>query len=334
MPRIAINGFGRIGRQTLKAAWGRKGFNLVAINDLTDAATLAYLLKYDTNYGIWHEQVTAGAGYLQIGKKKIPVYAEKDPSKLPWKKLKVDVVIESTGFFRDKKGAELHRQAGAHRVVISAPGKGMDIPTFVFGANGEEAKKSAAGVINNASCTTNSTAPVLAILDEAFGVEKAMLTTVHGYTSSQALVDSPQPQDLRRGRAAAVNMIPTTTGAAKATTETLPQLTDVFEGIAIRVPVPTVSLSDMTVLLNTEAVTIDQVNNVFHQAVKKARWKGVVAVTELPLVSTEFVGDPHSATVDLGLTRVTGGNLVKVVAWYDNEWGYANRLAEMAMLIG
>lgn len=334
MPRIAINGFGRIGRQTLKAAWGKKDFQVVAINDLTDSATLAYLLKYDTNYGIWPQDVKAGEGYIQIGKKKIPVYAEKDPSKLPWAKLKVDVVIESTGFFRDKAGAELHLQGGAKKVVISAPAKGADIPTFVFGANGEVAKKSSATVINNASCTTNSTAPVLAMLDEAFGVEKAMLTTVHGYTSSQALVDSPQPKDLRRGRAAAMNIIPTSTGAAKATGETLPQMEGVFDGIAIRVPVPTVSLSDMTVLLKKAIVTVEEVNEALRKASKKPRWKGVVAVTEEPLVSTDFIGDPHSATVDLGLTRVTGGNLVKVVAWYDNEWGYANRLAEMAMLIG
>lgn len=332
MPRIAINGFGRIGRQTLKAAWGHPGFDIVAINDLTDSATLAYLLKYDSNYGIWHHEVKHGEGYLEIDGKKIPVCAEKDPSKLPWKKLKVDVVIESTGFFTDKEGASLHLKAGARKVVISAPAKGTEVPTFVLGANEDAVADTKADVINNASCTTNSIAPVLAILDEAFGVEKAMLSTVHAYTSTQELVDSPIPKDPRRGRAAACNIVPTTTGAAKATGETLPQFNNLFDGISIRVPVPTVSLSDMVMVMKRN-VTVEEVNKAIVEATKKARWKGIVAATDEPLVSTDFIGDPHSAIVALDLTTVVGGNLLKVVAWYDNEWGYSNRLAEMAIKI-
>lgn len=331
MANIAINGFGRIGRTALKAGWGRPGFSVVAINDLTDAATLAYLLKHDTNYGGWSVPVAAQGNALVVGGVTIPVFAEKDPSALPWAKLGVDVVLESTGLFVTEEGAMAHVKAGAKRVVISAPAKGGHVPTYVLGVNEKGLKKETAPVINNASCTTNSVAPVTAVVDEAFGIAKAMLTTVHGMTASQALVDSPK-KDLREGRAAAENMIPTTTGAAIAVTQTLPQLKGKFDGLSVRVPIPTVSLSDMTFVLK-RAVTKEEVNEALVKASKSARWKGILGVTDEPLVSSDFVGDPHSCIVDLGLTNVVDGDLVKVVAWYDNEWGYANRLCEIALAL-
>ncbi|MFH1712137.1 MAG: type I glyceraldehyde-3-phosphate dehydrogenase [Patescibacteria group bacterium] len=332
MARIAINGFGRIGRQTFKAAWNKPGFNVVAINDLTDAKTLAHLLKYDTNYGKWGVSVKAGKDFIVVGKKKIPIFAEKDPANLPWKKYKVDVVIESTGFFVTEEAASAHLQAGAKRVIISAPAKGGNVPTYVLGANttGYDYKEKAA-IINNASCTTNCVAPITAILHEAFGVKKALMSTVHGYTSTQRLVDGPH-KDLRRARAAAVNIIPTSTGAAIATTETIPDLKNKFDGISIRVPILTVSLMDGTYLLKRKT-TVEEINKFIIAATKKPRWKDLVGYTDEPLVSVDFVGDPRSAIVDLGMTRIVDGDLVKVVAWYDNEWAYALRLAEMALFV-
>lgn len=330
MANIAINGFGRIGRQAFKAGWGKRGFNVVAINDLTDAKTLAHLLKYDSNYGTWDVPVSSGKGWIKVGRRKIPVYAQKDPELLPWKKHRVGLVIESTGFFRTKELASAHITAGAKRVLISATSKDDSIGTFVKGSNAQLIKKSGDNIVSNASCTTNCAAPVVAILEEAFGVKKAMLSTVHGYTATQNIVDGPH-KDLRRARAAAVNMIPTTTSAAKATALTIPSLKGRFDGIAIRVPIPTVSLSDITLLLKKK-VTIEEVNVAFKKAIKKSRWKGVVDVTNEPLVSSDFVGNPHSAVIDLQMTRVVGGDLIKVMAWYDNEWGYANRLVEMAIV--
>ncbi|MDP2631996.1 MAG: type I glyceraldehyde-3-phosphate dehydrogenase [Candidatus Uhrbacteria bacterium] len=332
MSTIAINGFGRIGRQTFKAGWGKAGFNIVAINDLTDAKTLAYLLRYDTNYGTWDVPVRSSGNTLIVDGKKIPVLSEKDPSALPWGDLGVDIVIESTGFFATEELAMMHINAGAKRVIISAPSKGGNVPTYVLGASKKDPSKEKASVINNASCTTNCAAPMVAILHEAFGVEKAMLTTVHGYTSTQKLVDSPH-KDLRRGRAAAVNMIPTSTGATRATGEAYPSIKDKFDGIAIRVPIPTTSLSDVTMLLKKD-VTVEKVNNAIKKACKTSRWKGIAGWTEEPLVSSDFVGNAYSAVFDLAMTRVVGGNLVKIIAWYDNEWGYANRLSELAVFAG
>jgi glyceraldehyde 3-phosphate dehydrogenase len=329
MANIAINGFGRIGRNVLKVGWGKPGFKVVAINDLTDAVTLAYLLRHDTNYGTWAVPVSAKGKNLIIDGQVILVLAEKDPSALPWKKLKVDVVIESTGFFVTEEGSMAHIKAGAKRVVISAPAKGGNVPTYVLGVNDGKLKLEKAKVINNASCTTNSVAPVTAVMDEEFGIAKAMLTTVHGMTASQSLVDAPR-HDVREGRAASENIIPTTTGAAIAVTQTLPQLKNKFDGLSIRVPVPTVSLSDMTFVLKRKT-TKEEVNAVLIKAAKSPRWKGILGVTSELLVSSDFVGDPHSAIVDLALTNVVDGDLVKVVAWYDNEWGYANRLAEIAL---
>lgn len=328
MAHIAINGFGRIGRSTFKAGWGKKGFDVVAVNDLTDPKTLAHLLKYDTNYGTWNVPVKAGKDCLIVDGKKIPVYAQKDPTLLPWKDLKVDVVIESTGFFRTKDKAGLHLKAGAKRVIISAPAKEGGIPTYVLGVNSANLKKEKASVLNNASCTTNCATPVLAILEDAFGIKKAMMSTVHGYTADQNLVDGPHT-DLRRARAAAENIVPTSSGASEAVAATIPPLAGKFDGYAIRVPVSTVSLLDLTALLK-KRVTTEEVNAALVKASKSPRWKGIVECTNEELVSKDFVGNTHSAIIDLPLTRVVDGDLVKVVAWYDNEWGYANRLAEIA----
>lgn len=329
MARIAINGFGRIGRATFKAGWGKPGFKVVAINDLTDAKTLAYLLKHDSVYGRWSKEVKATKNSIIIDGTEVPVLSQKDPLQLPWDKMEIDVVTESTGIFRTEEKASMHISAGAKRVIISAPAKGGNVPTRVISVNDIEVKDDSAKVINNASCTTNCVAPVTAIIHEAFGVEKALMTTIHAYTSTQNLIDGPH-KDLRRARAAAINMIPTSTGAAIATTQTIPDLEGKFDGLAVRVPIPVSSLSDITFLLSKD-VTVEEVHKAFKKAVKTARFAGVVRCTEEPIVSTDIVGDPHSAIVDFGLTRVVGGNLLKVVAWYDNEWGYAHRLAEMAL---
>lgn len=330
MANIAINGFGRIGRQAFKAGYGKKGFDVVAINDLGDAETLAYLLKYDTNYGMWDHEVSHKEHAIVVDGKEIPVYAERNPEEIPWGDHSVDIVIESTGVFREKEAAKAHVKAGAKRVIISAPGK-SEMPTYVKGVNEQDGSDDDT-VVSNASCTTNCASPVLSVLDEAFGVEKAMLNTVHGYTASQNLVDGNH-KDLRRGRAAAENMIPTTTGAAKATMKVMPQLDGKFDGLAIRVPLSTMSLTDITALLSKDA-TVEDINEAFKKAANSPRFKGVLRVNEEPIVSSDLVGDPYSAIVDAEMTRVVGGNMVKILAWYDNEWGYANRLAEMAVFFG
>lgn len=327
---IAINGFGRIGRQAFKVAFSKKDLKIVAINDLTDTKTLAHLLKYDTAYGRYELPVEFDEKNLIVKGKKIPVFAEKDPTMLPWGKLKVDVVLECTGRFTKKEDAQMHIKAGAKKVVISAPAKGGGVPTYVRAVNCGKVPKEKSLVINNASCTTNSIGPVMAVLSEKFGIEKAMMTTAHGYTADQNLQDGPH-KDLRRARAAAENIVPTTTGAAIAVTEVIPGLLNVFDGLALRVPVPTVSVSDMTVLLKKN-VTKEEINKAMVEASKLARFAGVLTTTSEQLVSSDFVGNPHSAIVDLSLTNVVGGNLVKVVAWYDNEVGYANRLIEIAEL--
>lgn len=329
MAIIAINGFGRIGRQAFRAAWGRKGSKVVAINDLTDTATLAHLLKYDTAYGTWPNSVSADKECIIVDGKKIPVFAEKDPTVLPWKKYKVDVVLECTGRFTTAEGGEMHINAGARKVIISAPAKG-NVPTYVMSVNSGAVKAEQAVIINNASCTTNCIGPLMLVLQERFGVEKAMMTTVHSYTADQNLQDGPH-KDLRRARAAAQNIVPTTTGAAIATTEVIQELQGNFDGLSIRVPVPTVSIADITAVVHRE-VTKDEVNEVFERAAKESRFKGILMVTKEPLVSSDFIGNTHSAIVDLSLTNVLGGTMVKVVAWYDNEAGYASRLVEMAEL--
>lgn len=330
MKNIAINGFGRIGRHALKAAISKKDIKIVAINDLTDTKTLAHLLKYDTAYPDVEYSIEYDEKNLIIKGHKIPVYAEKDPSVLPWGKLKVDVVLECTGKFTKKEGAELHLKAGAKKVIISAPGKGGDIPTYVRGVNCAQVGKETAPIINNASCTTNCIAPVMAVLEERFGIEKAMMTTVHAYTADQNLQDGPH-KDLRRARAAAQNMVPTTTGAAKAVAEVIPSLRSNFDGLAVRVSTITVSLSDIVMVLKKN-VTKEDINNAFIEASKTERFANVLGVTDQELVSSDFIGNTNSCIVDLPLTYVVDGNLVKVIAWYDNEYGYAHRLVEMAEL--
>lgn len=328
--QIAINGFGRIGRQAFKVAFAKKDIKIVAINDLTDTKTLAHLLKYDTGYGHYDVPVDFDEKNLIVKGKKIPVYAEKDPTQLPWGKLKVDVVLECTGRFTKKEDAGMHLKAGARKVIISAPAKGGDVPTYVRAVNCAKCHKETSPVINNASCTTNCIGPVMAVLNETFGIEKAMMSTIHGYTSDQNLQDGPH-KDLRRARAAAENIVPTSTGAASATAEVIPDLAGSFDGLALRVPVLVSSLSDITIVLKKN-VTKEEVNQAFVEAAKTERFAGVLTTTTEPLVSSDFRGNTYSATVDLSLTNVVGGNLVKVVAWYDNEVGYANRLVEMAEL--
>ncbi len=333
MLRVAINGFGRIGRTTLKAGWDRKDIQFVAVNDLTEPEILAHLLKYDSVFRAWPHKVDFDAHHVIIDGKKLPVVAETEPTKLPWKKYNVDVVIESTGRFTNMKDAKKHLASGAKKVVISAPAK--EVPTYLMGVNHEKLKKSDT-IVNNASCTTNSIAPVAAIMAEAFGVKKAMMTTIHSVTAEQNLVDGLPPKlhpDLRRARSALVNLVPTSTGAAKATTEALPKLKDKFDGIAVRVPTIDVSLSDFTFVLKRK-VTVKQVNAAFRKAAKSKRWKGVVTVSDAPLVSSDFIQNPSSSIVDLEMTRVVDGDLVKVLAWYDNEWGYSVHLMDMVEHVG
>lgn len=327
MIRMAINGFGRIGRQAFKIAFERRDVEIVAINDLTDAETLAHLLKYDTNYGIYERPVKVDGKTLVVGTKKIPIVAEPDPVKLPWKKYKVDVVLECTGRFTDPAAASQHLEAGAKKVVLSAPAKGKSVKTVVLGVN-EEVVDNDDRIISNASCTTNCIAPVMQILENEFGVEKAMMTTVHSYTASQRLTDAPA-KDLREARSAAENIVPTTTGASTAAAQTIPSLKNKFNGLSVRVPSPVVSLSDITALLSVN-VTVEQLNRVFKRAAKEPYYQGILAVTDEPLVSSDLRGNAHSTIVDLSLTDVVDGNMVKVVAWYDNEWGYSNRLVELA----
>lgn len=324
--RIAINGFGRIGRAAFKIAWERSDLEVVAINDLTDNKTLAYLLKNDSNYGTYHHEVSADESGIIVDGKSVRVLAEKDPAALPWGEIQVDVVIESTGFFTTQEGASKHIEAGAKRVVISGPTKSDGVDTIVIGAN-DEAIEGSTQVVSNASCTTNSLGSVMAILDSKFGVEKSMLTTVHSYTASQALQDAPK-KDPREGRNAAENIVPTSTGAAIAVTKALTGLAGKFDGISMRVPTPVVSISDVTALLSRD-VTVDEINQVFREAAEEPFYQGILGVSDEPLVSRDYIGNSHSGTVDLALTRVVGGNLAKVCVWYDNEWGYSNRLVEL-----
>lgn len=330
--RIAINGFGRIGRNAFKIAMARDDMEVVAINDLTDTKTLAYLLKHDSNYGTYGPEVSFDETHITVDHHRVLVLAEKEPQKLPWSELKIDVVIESTGRFTHPEDLELHVKAGAKKVVLSAPMKeGKGDETFVFGAN-EDKLEHDRPVVSNASCTTNCISPIMAVLSDKLGIEKSLMTTVHSYTASQALQDAPN-KDLREGRNAAENIVPTTTGAAKAAALTVPELMDVFDGLSIRVPTPVVSLSDITLVAKRDT-SAEEINDILTKASKEERYKGVLTTTSEELVSSDLIGDSHSAIVDLNLTKVVGGNLVKVVAWYDNEWGYSNRLVEMVALAG
>lgn len=332
MMKVAISGFGRIGRNAFKAAYEKhkEKIEIVAINDLAPAHVLAHLLKYDSNYGVWNREVSSEEFAVLVGGKRIPVFAEKEPLKLPWKDLKVDVVIECTGKFTDKEGAMQHIQAGAKKVVISAPSKGKDpVPTLVLGVNEETYKGEE--VVNNASCTTNCIAPVVEVINKKFGIVKAMMTTIHAYTQDQNLQDGSH-KDLRRARAAAQNIIPTSTGAAIATTEAIPSIKGLFDGRALRVPVAVGSISDLTFLLKKK-VTVDGINQALKEA-SEGQLKGILAVTSDPVVSSDIIGREESSIVDLGLTQVVDGDMVKVFAWYDNEWGYCNRLIEQVIIVG
>jgi glyceraldehyde-3-phosphate dehydrogenase, type I len=331
MIKLAINGFGRIGRNAFKIAFERRDVKVVAINDLTDTKTLAHLLKHDSSYGTYDRDVKFDEENLIVDGEKIRVYAEKEPKNLPWKDHHVDVVIESTGFFTDPAKAAAHLEAGAEKVVISAPAKGEGAKTIVIGVN-EDTVTEDDKIISNASCTTNCIAPVMKVLEDNFGIEKALMTTVHSYTASQRILDAPA-KDLREARAAAENIVPTSTGASKAAALTIPALKGKFDGLSIRVPTPVVSLADITAVLKKDT-TIEELQEVFKNAAKEPFYEGILGVSEEPLVSIDYRGNSHSSIVDLPLINVVDKNLVKVVAWYDNEWGYSNRLVELAADFG
>lgn len=326
MTRIGINGFGSIGRRFLRASKRVEDIDMVAVNDLTDPGTLAHLLKYDSNYGTFNEDVKAELDGFYVGGKKIKVFSEREPGNIPWKDMGVDIVLESTGRFTQKEKAVAHiESAGAKKVVISAPAKGEDL-TIVMGVNQDKYDPSKHHVVSNASCTTNGLAPVAKVLDENFGVEKGLMTTIHAYTNDQVTLDFPH-KDLRRGRAAALNIIPTTTGAAKAVALVLPQLKGKFNGMAFRVPTPTVSVVDLTCQVS-KACSVEDVNKAFEAAAGN-ELKGILGVSYEPLVSMDYKGMLESSVVDALSTQVIGDNLVKVIAWYDNEWGYCERLVDL-----
>jgi glyceraldehyde 3-phosphate dehydrogenase len=329
--KIAINGFGRIGRNAFKIARQHPELEVVAINDLTVPSTLAHLLKHDSNYGLYHEDVSSDEKHIIVAGQKVVVTAEKDPSALPWKDMGIDVVIESTGRFTHHDDLKKHLAAGAKKVVLSAPEKDDSFhDTIVLGANEGELKPDHL-IVSNASCTTNCIAPVMAVLTDKIGVEKSLMTTVHSYTASQALQDAPN-KDLREGRNAAENIVPTTTGAAIAAALTVPELKDKFDGLSIRVPTPVVSISDITMITKRDT-TVEEINKMLQDAAKTERYQGILDCSNEELVSSDYIGNPHSSIVDLKLTKVVGGNLVKVVAWYDNEWGYSNRLVESVLKV-
>lgn len=354
--RIAINGFGRIGRSSFRIAFDKPELEIVAVNDLTNPRILAHLLKYDTAYGIYGKDVsleedgkvvrlednkgekdfftkTGTKNYIVVEGKKTLVLAEKDPAKLPWKDLNVDVVLECTGRFTQENAAEVHITSGAKKVVVSAPTKGGDVPIFLMGVN--DSQYLGQNIISNASCTTNCIAPVIDIMHKKFKVLKSVMTTVHALTNNQSVVDSAptgEDVDMRRSRAAGYNMSPTTTGAAKATTKVIPELNGLFDGISVRVPIITGSLSDITMLVGKK-VTAEEVNSVFLEAKKDPKYKDILDATFEPITSSDIIGSRFSSIVDLSMTRVVDGDLVKVLAWYDNEWGYSNRLVEMALMV-
>jgi glyceraldehyde 3-phosphate dehydrogenase len=327
--RVGINGFGRIGRCALRAALGESSLEFVAVNDLTDAKTLAHLLKYDSVHGKIDAQVELADKAIRVDGKDLKVIAERDPAKLPWRELGVDIVIESTGLFTKRADAAKHLTTGAKKVIISAPATEPDV-TIALGVNEEVYQPASHHVISNASCTTNCLAPIAKVMHREFGIRRGWMTTTHAYTNDQQILDLPH-SDLRRARAAAVSMIPTSTGAAKAVGLVLPELNGKLDGIAIRVPTPDVSVVDLVAELERNA-TAEQLNEAFSKAAE-GPMRGILAVTHEPLVSIDFLGDPHSSTVDAQNTKVLGGNLAKVLAWYDNEWGYANRVVELVRLV-
>ena len=331
MVKVAINGFGRIGRNVLRAALGRSDFQLVAINDLTDSKTLAHLLKYDSLLGTLPAEVEAGDGRLLVDGKPIRVFSERDPGAIPWKSVGADIVIEATGFFTDRAKAEVHiSQGGARRVIISAPGKNDDI-TVVMGVNHERYDPARHQVVSNGSCTTNALAPAALVLHQSFGIEYGLMNTTHAYTNSQVLHDQPE-KDLRGARAAALSIVPYSSGAAKALGKVIPELDGRLTGYSLRVPVPVVSIVDLTVTLKNE-VTAAEVNAAFRKAAQSGPLRGILGYSDEPLVSSDYRGDPRSSIIDGLSTLVIGGKLVKILAWYDNEWGFSNRLVDLALLM-
>ncbi|MCA9893956.1 MAG: type I glyceraldehyde-3-phosphate dehydrogenase [Anaerolineae bacterium] len=327
MANVAINGLGRIGRAALKIIMETPGLDLVAVNDIGSLDNLAYLLRYDTAYGRYHKSVEVADGNLVVDGQEIAFLQERNPEDLPWAEMNVDLVFECVGIFTDMEGASKHIKAGAKFVIISGPTKSADVPTVVHGVNTADGETR---IISCASCTTNNITPVVEILERHIGIEKAIMTTVHAYTSTQELVDTPLQKDFRRGRAAAQNIIPTTTGAAKATTKALPQLSGKFDGISMRVPVVVGSISDM-VFVTKRDTTAEEVNGLFRQEAATDRYKGILGVTDEPLVSSDIIGETHASVVDLSLTRVVDGNLLKVLAWYDNEWSYTSQMIREAV---
>jgi glyceraldehyde 3-phosphate dehydrogenase len=328
---VAINGFGRIGRVFFRQAFGTPHVSIVAVNDLGNEENLAYLLKYDSIYRRYDKHVEAQKGKLVVDGTDVVFLQERDPSKLPWGDLDVDVVVESTGVFATTQKSQAHIDAGAKRVVISAPAKDEETPTATPNV-GEEALKNAV-ITCNASCTTNATTPVVAVLRKNPGIKKALLSTVHGYTATQALVDAPAEKDFRRGRAAAVNIVPSSTGAAQAVERAIPAYHGLFDGIAIRVPVVSGSIIDLTFLAEKHT-TVEEVNDTLRSAANSAEWQGILAVSEEPLVSSDILGMPFGSIADLSMTRVVDGDLVKVMSWYDNEWGYAAMLLKHVQALG
>ncbi|MEC5318712.1 type I glyceraldehyde-3-phosphate dehydrogenase [Brenneria populi subsp. brevivirga] len=331
MVNVGINGFGRIGRNVLRAALGNRDFRVVAINDLTDSKTLAHLLKYDSLSGVLLASVEAGEGQLIVDGEPVRIFSERDPGAIPWRSVGVDIVIEATGFFTDRAQAEAHiTKGGAKRVIISAPGKNDDI-TVVMGVNHDKYDPARHQVISNGSCTTNGLAPAALVLHRAFGIEHGLMNTTHAYTSSQALHDRPE-KNLRGARAAALSIVPYSSGAAKAIGKVIPELDGRLTGYSLRVPVPVVSIVDLSVTLK-RAVTVDEVNAAFRRAAESGALKGILGYSEEPLVSSDYRGDPRSSIIDGLSTLVIGGNMVKILAWYDNEWAFSNRLIDLALLL-
>ena len=328
--RIGINGFGRIGRNFFRAVAARGGdVEIVGVNDITDTPTLAHLLKYDSVLGRLDSEVKVSDNGFSVDGTEVRVTSEKDPADLPWKALDVDIVIESTGFFTTREDAAKHLEAGAEKVIISAPAKNEDF-TVVMGVNHTDYDPANHHVISNASCTTNCVVPMVKVLEDKWGIDKGFMTTCHAYTNDQRTLDLAH-SDLRRARAAAINIIPTSTGAAKAAALTMPQLKGRLDGLALRVPVPDGSVTDIVAVLNSEATT-EEVNNAYREAAQAAGMKGILKYTEDPIVSSDIVGDPHSCIID-GLSTMTNGNMVKVLGWYDNEWGYSSRLVDLTELV-
>jgi glyceraldehyde 3-phosphate dehydrogenase len=328
MPTVAINGLGRIGRAALKTLLDSDGLELVAVNDIADVDNLAYLIRYDTVYGRYHREVRADDGALLVDGRRIPAFAERDPAALPWGDLGVDLVLECTGVFTDEEALKKHIKAGASHVILSAPTKSEAVPTVVHGVNRPDGNPR---LISCASCTTNCITPIVEVANRRIGVERAVMTTVHAYTATQQLVDGPS-KSFRRGRAAAANLVPASTGAARATTRAVPDLGDRFDGIAVRAPIPVGSVADI-VFVASRSTTAEGVNDVFRQEAASARYQGILGVSEDPLVSADIIGDDRAAVVDLELTRVVDGTLVKVMAWYDNEWGFTSQMIREARSI-